>query len=340
MQQYNPRLTIKLINMKIMRTGIVVLLLLIGSNLVAKDKNRLPINDQMHPITAADIMIKKDLLYDKHTLADVYPYKDTTRSFQWEKIKGDLALLENIEEGHPRWGVLQNYKNENGEAPLVKEHKKDAYNRTADMNDVQRYQAIPLYQLNDTITPVRYAKDGSLVKYLGTEGDFLKIAPAYIGGEWLVPKKYIELLADTITKFKKVIVVDRRNQNIVTLEQEGKNEWLVRSMNPATTGKFAPPYAQRTPLGIFVLQAKRAKMQYLRDGSSEPGGYAPYANRFSAGAYIHGVPVNLPATAPIEYSATLGTTPRSHMCVRNATSHSKFIYEWAPVNESIIFVLE
>ena len=31
---------------------------------------------------------------------------------------------------------------------------------------------------------------------------------------------------------------------------------------------------------------------------------------------------------------------RSHMCVRNATSHSKFIFDWAPVNETIIFVLE
>ncbi|MEO3497874.1 L,D-transpeptidase, partial [Phocaeicola vulgatus] len=29
-----------------------------------------------------------------------------------------------------------------------------------------------------------------------------------------------------------------------------------------------------------------------------------------------------------------------HMCVRNATSHAKFIFEWAPVNETIIFVLE
>ena len=47
-----------------------------------------------------------------------------------------------------------------------------------------------------------------------------------------------------------------------------------------------------------------------------------------------------PATGIIEYSYTLGTIPRSHMCVRNATSHAKFIFEWAPVNETIIFVLD
>ncbi|MGL5636936.1 MAG: L,D-transpeptidase, partial [Bacteroidales bacterium] len=64
------------------------------------------------------------------------------------------------------------------------------------------------------------------------------------------------------------------------------------------------------------------------------------ANRFSGGAYIHGVPVELPATALIEYSPTLGTSPRSHMCVRNATSHAKFIYDWAPVDATIIVVID
>ena len=101
-----------------------------------------------------------------------------------------------------------------------------------------------------------------------------------------------------------------------------------------------PPYAQETPLGIFVLQEKKTRMIFLKDGSTATGGFAPYASRFSDGGYIHGVPVNEPRKALIEYSPSLGTTPRSHMCVRNATSHSKFIFDWAPVNETIIFVLE
>ena len=79
-------------------------------------------------------------------------------------------------------------------------------------------------------------------------------------------------------------------------------------------------------------------MIFLKDGSAATGGFAPYASRFNNGGYIHGVPTNAPATGIIEYSYTLGTIPRSHMCVRNATSHAKFIFEWAPVNETIIFV--
>lgn len=47
-------------------------------------------------IKPEDIRLDKELLYDKHTLKDTYPYKDTTRHFQWEKIKERLALLENI----------------------------------------------------------------------------------------------------------------------------------------------------------------------------------------------------------------------------------------------------
>lgn len=44
-------------------------------------------------ITPEEIQITKELLYDKYTLEDTYPYKDTTRSFQWEKIKEHYNLL-------------------------------------------------------------------------------------------------------------------------------------------------------------------------------------------------------------------------------------------------------
>lgn len=151
-------------------------------------------------------------------------------------------------------------------------------------------------------------------------------------------RKYVKPIADSVT-FDKAIFVDVTNQNIATLEHAG-SKWLVRSMNPATTGQHRPPYAQETPLGIFVVQEKKARMIYLVDGSKETGGFAPYASRFTNGGYIHGVPVNAPRKSLIEYSPTLGTTPRSHMCVRNATSHAKFVYDWAPVNETIVFVFD
>lgn len=122
--------------------------------------------------------------------------------------------------------------------------------------------------------------------------------------------------------------------------EKADSVWLVRSMNPATTGLHKPPYQQETPLGMFVIQEKKVKMYFLVDGTTQTGGFAPYASRFTNGGYIHGIPVNEPRKALIEYSPSLGTTPRSHMCVRNATSHAKFVFDWVPAEQTIVFVIE
>ena len=184
-----------------------------------------PAEIMVKELAAEDIKIKKELLYDKHTLKDIYPYKDTTRCFQWEKIKERLALLENIRQKPSQWCILQNYKNRNGEAPLVKNFKRDAYKRVADTLGVERYQGVPLYELNDTLTPVRYGLDGLLTRHLGTKGKFTKVTPVYIGGEWYAPTKYVKLIPDTVV-FDKAIFVDRHNQNITTLERKKEgNGW-------------------------------------------------------------------------------------------------------------------
>lgn len=284
------------------------------------------------------IIIEKELLYNEHGLTDEYPYKDTVRSFQWDKIRDLLHLLDSIQQGQNNWAILQNYKNKNGEAPLVKQFKRNVYKRITDMQEVERFQSIPLFLPTDTITGERYGRDGSPVRYIGEEGSLARVRLLSSNEEWLVPKKYVKVIGDTIT-FSHAVFVDRHNQNITTLEKVG-SKWLVRSMNPITSGLHRPPYAQETPLGIFLIQEKKQKMIFHKDGTTETGGFAPWASRFTNGAYLHGIPVNVPRTAMIEYSPSLGTTPRSHMCVRNATSHAKFIYEWAPKEKTVVFVLE
>ena len=260
------------------------------------------------------------------------------REFQWDKIRAGLRLLDSLRQKPSRWAIFQNYRNKNGEAPLVRKFHRDAYKRVSDTLGIERYQSVPLYLPEDTLTAERYGRDGALVKLLDDSNRLFRIQTIYTNGEWLVPGKYVKPIADSVT-FDKAIFVDVTNQNIATLEHAG-SKWLVRSMNPATTGQHRPPYAQETPLGIFVVQEKKARIIYLVDGSKETGGFAPYASRFTNGGYIHGVPVNAPRKSLIEYSPTLGTTPRSHMCVRNATSHAKFVYDWAPVNETIVFVFD
>ena len=296
---------------------------------------------QEEPETPPEIRIEKELLYDKYTLEDTYAYGKKTRSFQWDKIKERLALLESFQRGRYDWGVIRNYKNWRGQAPLVRNSRRNEYGHLTDTLGVERYQGIPLYEVTDTIKPVLYGRDGSLIRILKQPAGsrFVRVQTVYPEmKEWMVPHAYVKEIGDTV-RFEKTVFVDRHNQNICTLEKSG-DRWLVRSMNPATTGRFRPPYAQPTPLGLFVLQEKKYKMVYLKDGSKATGGFAPYANRFTNGAYIHGVPVQAPGTQMIEYSWSLGTTPRSHMCVRNVTSHSKFIYNWGSINTTIVFVLE
>ncbi|MDR2921328.1 MAG: L,D-transpeptidase [Tannerella sp.] len=290
-------------------------------------------------IKPEDIVIRKDFLYDKYTLEDEYPYKDTTRVFQWEQIKKLIALIETAQLEKASWGILQNRRNRNGEAAVVHNFKRNKYNLIIDSLGIERYQGIPLYSLNDTITPERYSLDGSLVKISNDTTKFVKASTVSFEGDWYIPRKYIKPIDIDTLYFNKLVFVDRTNQNITTLEKVD-SVWLVRSMNPATTGVYKPPYAHPTPLGIFVVQEKKAKMIFYKDGSTETGGFAPYASRFCNGAYIHGVPSNVPRTSIIEYSQTLGTIPRSHMCVRNASSHAEFVYNWAPVYESLVFVIE
>ena len=58
---------------------------------------------------------------------------------------------------------------------------------------------------------------------------FVKIKIEGIEGEWWTPKRYVRQILNEPTD--KLIVIDRKNQNIVTL-QKNDAVWLIRSMNP------------------------------------------------------------------------------------------------------------
>ena len=208
----------------------------------------------------------------------------------------------------------------------------------SDIYGVRRNQGIPLYSESNLNQPERYAWDGSLVKILSRNGNFSKVQVKDIDGTWYIPNRYIETLSTK--RFDKIIIINRSFQNVVTLERVG-GIWKIRSKNPITTGKDKLPYSYATPLGVFVTQNKLKRMDYMKFGNeSEPGGYSPYATRFSGGGYFHGFPVDLPRTSIIEYSNSLGSLPISHMCVRSSASHAQFVYNWAEVDKSLFIVID
>lgn len=179
-----------------------------------------------------------------------------------------------------------------------------------------------------------------------TEVTAVKIYIPSFGVSLWVKEKYISEDKKSPDILNQAIIVDRLNQTIVVFEYEER--WKVISMNYSSTGKIGE-YSLPTPLGFYMAIEKKPKFDYVEDGTTKIVGYAPYAIRFSAGGYLHGVPMEYgftetgKRTTPVsnqEYLASIGTIPRSHMCVRNYTSHAEFMYDWVDIGNCAIIVIE
>ncbi len=258
------------------------------------------------------------------------------REFQFDKMYQEIVSLKSVIDKNTT-AYITNYKNSKGTAPL---HK----GRTSDDYGIGRHQSAPAYLSASTKANFRYIQDGVLVNIIGKTEAFYKITTSSFEGEYYVPKKYVSL-SNSIKALEKVVVVDRKNQNEAVFEYVDDN-WSIVSYIYATTGENAK-YKLPTDLGYYMAIETRERFLYLDDETGEVAGYAPYAVRFSGGTYIHGVPVvfqkqgdKLVDPGIIEYLFTIGTTPRSHKCVRNYTSHAEFIYKWVEIGKTAIIVIE
>ena len=179
-------------------------------------------------LTAADISLTKELLYDQHTLEDTYPYKDTVRSFKWDVIRNCLAYIENMQrDTTARWVVLQNYKNLNKEAPLVRKFVRNVYRRVSDTLGVERYQSVPLYLPADTLVPERYGRDGTIAYLKGEEGSFYRILPA-MQEEW----KPQDCPLYRHLQGSETNIFSERLLNMMKNEMESGNDFSFLSGNP------------------------------------------------------------------------------------------------------------
>lgn len=258
------------------------------------------------------------------------------RRFQFDKMAEVIErLMKDVEGG--RMAYIHNYKNVKGSPPLWKGKTVDEYGN-------RRSQSAPGYLEPNTEGEFRYVPDGMLLKVLKEEKNLVLVWVPSFQGQYWIPRKYIRFYPD-MKEVTKVIVVDRSQQNQAAFLIEPDGVRLL-SYTLATTGKKGP-YSFETPLGIYMAIQKRDRFQYYGDGTTVIEGYAPYAVRFSGGGYIHGVPVNYQTIdgqrvdpGMKEYLHTIGTDPRSHMCVRNYTSHARFIYHWVEIGKSAVIVIE
>ncbi|PAB57835.1 SH3 domain-containing protein [Anaeromicrobium sediminis] len=266
----------------------------------------------------------------------VFSLLGQAREFQFHKMVESLNILKNEVENN-KTAYIANYKNRNGKAPYYK-------GKTTDNYGERRYQSAPAYAKPSAKSKFRYIPDGTLVSIVGKSDKYYKITTLNFKGEYWVPKRFVSF-RNSIKNLKKVVVVDRKNQNEAVF-QYGEGKWNLISYVFATTGEKSK-YKLETPLGHFMAIEKKTKFLYFKDGTREIAGYAPYAIRFMGGSYIHGVPVSFKIVddkridpGMREYLFTIGTVPRSHRCVRNYTSHAKFLYDWITIGESAVIVIE
>lgn len=258
------------------------------------------------------------------------------RLFQYDKMEKAFKNLEAyVITG--RVTYVSNYKNRRGMAPLWN-------GKTIDARGTGRSQSVPGYFNSGNHGDFVYLEDGTLVQMQSVVGEQIRVKVLQSGETLYVPIKYITDY-QSLDRLMRVVIVDRNYQNEGVYEKID-GEWTLVSKSLATTGTTGP-YSQPTPLGYYYAMEKRSQFLYLKDGTNEVEGYAPYAVRFCGGAYIHGVPVGYifrdeeRITPGIrEYSKTIGTVPLSHKCVRNYTSHAKFLYEWYTPHETAIIVIE
>ncbi|HPO04226.1 MAG TPA: L,D-transpeptidase family protein [Bacillota bacterium] len=259
------------------------------------------------------------------------------RRFQFDKMEEAIKRAEDYAE-KGRLTYISNYQNRNGSAPLCN-------GKVFDRQGNGRSQSAPGYYSLQNEADFLYLGDGTLVCSLLTDGDNVKVEVVATGEKYYVPIKYIPQNHE-IHELARVIAVDVTNQNEAVFEKIS-GEWTLISYTQATTG-VEGRYSMPTPTGFFFAMESRPYFRYYEDGTTRIQGYAPYAIRFAGGAYIHGIPVNYKygengelITPPHrEYSAAIGTVPLSHKCVRNYTSHAKFLYNWFTPGETIVVVID
>lgn len=273
---------------------------------------------------------------DKINEGYLHSTEGTPRTFRFSRMQDAVnGLRQQVDKEGLHF--ISNYKNQNGAPP----QKGDA---AVDEHGYRVYHSAPAYEQADTDSDFRYIPDGMLVRILDEADAFYHVNVLTFGGNYYIPKKYIDPDI-TLSRLNHVVVVDRNQQNQASFEL-GENGLNLISYTLSTTG-LPGDFSFETTLGSYKAIEKRDRFEYLKKDTQDIAGYAPFAVRFTGGAYIHGVPVAYEEKdgervdlGPTEYLHTIGTFPRSSMCVRNYTSHAEFLYNWMDSQNGAVIVIE
>lgn len=290
--------------------------------------------------------------YDSDVWHQVYWYDKTgfrtgyifgplldVRHYQFERKLNEAKTVQRDLASAGRIGFVDNYKNKKGIPPRLPGGVDDAFGNNPG-------QSAPGYSSPTDLTDFIYIQDGTLLIIIGENDKYYQCRLPGKDTVYWTPKKYITI-SSTMNNVNQFIVIDRTQQN-ATVFQKLENRWELISYQAISTGA-RDKYRYPTPLGAFMAIERRTKFNYVNDITQEIEGYCPHVIRFTAGAYIHGVPVTykkdpetgaLTDPGKIENLLSLGTYPRTHKCVRTTTSHAKFLYDWVDIGHAAFVVIE
>ena len=278
---------------------------------------------------------------DRIEMGFVFGMLGQERQFRLEDMFEQVLALDPVVE-HSEVGYIFNYRHIHGMAPAYEGGNEDAYGES-------RNQSAPGY-VDLERSDFRYFPDGLFVSILDQQDDHYLVSTPSFSGEYWIPRNYISF-RNAPSRLRFVVVVDDMQQNQGAFERVD-DQWQLVSYTYTTTGTREGPHHFATPKGHFMAIERRPFFWYFEPGTSDISGFAPYTIRFSGGGYIHGVPVQLrddqtaqevnpndPSNHQ-EFLFTIGTTPRSRKCVRNFTSHAKFLYHWLKIGEGAVIVID
>jgi len=274
------------------------------------------------------------------------------RTYQIDRAYEDTLFIEQkVNDEDSLYVYVVNRKNSVGVAPDT--GLRDEFDKPIDEFGVLQDQSAPAYKNRALTGEFRYVPDGTLVEIVDPGESVAEVYIPQYDENYFIPREYLKYFwsdpKSTIERVTQSIVIDRKNQNIMYFEvNKETDEWEILSMSFVSTGTESE-YADPTPLGFFMVQKKSGNFEYDFDGSNGVrAGIAHHVLRFSGGAYNHGVPLNykkdekgnLALPRIRESHPSLGVQPESHMCVRNYTSHAKFLYDRIYIGKAIIIVIE
>lgn len=194
--------------------------------------------------------------------------------------------------------------------------------------------------------------DQSLFRKLSETAEYIELETPFYGGPYYIKnnsKVYKKVsLNDKINRY---IAIDTNSQSEVAVERNiENNQYEVITYSFVTTGKDNGYSSYDTPHGVFMVAHTRTYMMFTRNLKSTENiktipkrlvagqgqviaGEAPYAIRFSGGAYLHGVPGPIGASSAAKWytASKIGTYKESHKCVRHYDDQIKFLFEWLSV---------